>query len=207
MEKADNQEKWKLYYQKTVDKPPHFTLLKAIDMILWDGNKFAIDLGCGSGRSTLWLIENGWSVLAVDKDQVPFDFFTDKLKGNTARANVEVHIAMFEDLNLIAYPKADLIYAGYSIPFCTSQHFQALWGKIVGQLKSGGIFAGQFFSNKHSWLSTKREITFHTRNEATSLLDHFSIEYFEEEETDGWDVENIPVHWHVFHVVARKKAG
>lgn len=207
IKKTDKPGTWKPYYERTVGKPPHYTLQKAVSLTRTDANKFAIDLGCGSGRATLWLLEKGWHVLAIDKDEIPFEFFNDKMKKKQQEQILKIHISMFEDLNLIPYPRVDLIHAGLSLPFCNPKNFHDFWEKVVAQLKPGGIFVGQFFGKKHSWLLTKTGITFHTKEEVLSLLDSFSIKYFseEEEEEENRQDNQDPIHWHVFHIVARKK--
>lgn len=203
-QKADNQEEWKLYYEKSVGQPPHFTLFKAIELLSSSDTKFAIDLGCGAGRASLALLEKGWRVLAIDKDKLPFDYFIHKLENTPARAHIEPLIAKFEELDLTLWPMADLINASYSLPFCTSEHFPDLWIKIEAHLKAGGVFAGQFFGYKHSWRFTKKGVTFHTEKKLMKLLKNFSLVYFEEEYKDSVDVKGDSVQWHVFHVVAQK---
>ncbi len=38
-----------------------------------------------------------------------------------------------------------------------------------------------------------------------SLCDGFAIEMLEEEESDGVTPRGRPKHWHIFHIVARKR--
>lgn len=58
---------WTNYHSKTASSPPRPTLLKALTLLPIPGH--AIDLGCGSGRDTLHLLEQGWTVLAIDNQQ------------------------------------------------------------------------------------------------------------------------------------------
>ena len=54
------------YYRNTEDALPHLIVKKFINMN--SNPKYAIDLGCGAGRDTIYLIKNGWKVLAIDKE-------------------------------------------------------------------------------------------------------------------------------------------
>ncbi len=62
----DSRSIWENYYRKIYRRTPSLTLLKALDICDANRkNKFAIDLGCGSGRDTIWLLQNKWKVLAI----------------------------------------------------------------------------------------------------------------------------------------------
>lgn len=54
------------YYENTKNALPHKNVQKVLEMDIIPGN--AIDLGCGAGRDTIYLIKNGWNVLAIDKE-------------------------------------------------------------------------------------------------------------------------------------------
>ena len=67
------------YYENTKNSPPHLLIKKFINMNIKPKN--AIDLGCGAGRDTIFLIKNGWNVLAIDKEdtkQIIANRLTDK---------------------------------------------------------------------------------------------------------------------------------
>lgn len=52
----------KKYYENTENALPNPTVRTIIEMNIKPEN--AIDLGCGAGRDTVYLIKNGWKVLA-----------------------------------------------------------------------------------------------------------------------------------------------
>ena len=54
------------YYENTKNTLPHPMVKKFINMNITP--KYAIDLGCGAGRDTIYLIKNGWNVLSIDKE-------------------------------------------------------------------------------------------------------------------------------------------
>jgi len=49
-------------------------------------------------------------------------------------------------------------------------------------------------------------MTFLERTEAEAMLDGLDVEMFEEEEADGVTPRGKAKHWHIFHVVARKRS-
>jgi tellurite methyltransferase len=58
--------KWIQYYQAVEGRPPRPTLVKALEYYTQDSQplpKFAVDLGCGDGRDTVELLNQGWRVL------------------------------------------------------------------------------------------------------------------------------------------------
>lgn len=53
------------YYENTKDALPHKNLKEFIKINNKQGK--AIDLGCGAGRDTVFLVKNNWNVLAIDR--------------------------------------------------------------------------------------------------------------------------------------------
>lgn len=56
------------YYENTAEAKPNYTVKKFTKLNAKPGN--AIELGCGAGRDTVYLIKNGWNVLAIDREDV-----------------------------------------------------------------------------------------------------------------------------------------
>lgn len=48
-------------------------------------------------------------------------------------------------------------------------------------------------------------MTFHTREQAERLISDLEIIEFTEEDQGGRIANGTPKHWHVFHIIARKK--
>ncbi len=162
----------------------------------------AIDLGCGDGTETIALLEAGWHVLAVDRTPKAIEHVLSKTPG-THRDALEAQVSAFEEL---VFPESDLIYAGYSLPFCDPEHFDQVWINIMKSLRPGGRFVGQLFGDNDDWAG-RSGLTFHTMDQARSLFaSGFAIEAFEELDEDG-EAFSGPKHWHVFEVIARKVGG
>lgn len=56
------------YYENTKNKKANKNIRKFIELKTEIGN--AIELGCGAGRDTKFLLENKWNVLAIDREEV-----------------------------------------------------------------------------------------------------------------------------------------
>src|SRR5215211_7021386 len=57
---------WPEFYKVTKDRP-HWPLVeRAITLLGYKGH--ALDLGCGAGRDTRYLLSQGWRVTAVDRE-------------------------------------------------------------------------------------------------------------------------------------------
>jgi len=197
---TDDPFNWDEYYKKIQGRAPRQLLLDALEKYPADTSALhAIDLGCGDGTESAFLLWRGWHVLAVDGESAGIKRLMDKVP-QEGQTHLQTQVAKFEEVSL---PAADLIHASYSIPFCHPDHFPALWEKITNALNSGGRFAGQFFGVHDSWADNK-DMTFHTEEKVRTMIANLETEYFHEEDADG-QAASGPKHWHVFTVIARKQ--
>jgi tellurite methyltransferase len=186
---------WSAYYDAVRDRPPHETLLEALESFAELG--LAVDLGCGDGRDTVELLRRGWHVVAIDAEAEAIERLRARVGDPRA---LETEVARFEDAR---WPCAELLNAGFSLPFCHPDRFDDLWRRIHGSIRPGGRFCGQLFGERDEWAGEK-DMTFVTRDAAEALFGGFELERFDEEETDGETAVGEPKHWHVFHVVAQR---
>ena len=66
---ADKIKRIEKYYDNTQHKPANKNIIYFINKIKSKPGK-AIELGCGAGRDTVYLIKKGWDVLAIDQNDV-----------------------------------------------------------------------------------------------------------------------------------------
>lgn len=192
---------WMRYYDATRDEPRE-TLLCALEKFeAEDRSGLAVDLGCGTGRDTAELLRRGWSVLAIDGEEEAIARLRRRAFTDDQRVRLGTQIAPFDDA---VWPPADLINASWSLPFCPPNRFDQLWEKLSSSLRAGGRFSGQLFGDRDEWASNPN-LTFLTRAQAEALLGAFDAERFDEVEEDSTTAIGDPKHWHVFHVVARKR--
>lgn len=159
---------------------------------------FGVDLGCGQGRDTVAMLRSGWRVLAIDAEPEAIERLRARA-GDEPRLDTRVG-SFFE----AEWPEADLVNAGYALPFCPPRRFGALWTRVVASIRPGGRFSGQLFGDRDEWAGDD-ELTFLTRGQAHELLEPFELERFDEEDEDGKTALGDPKHWHVFHVIARRR--
>lgn len=158
----------------------------------------AVDLGCGAGRDTLALLRAGWTVHAIDGEREAIERLL-----AVAGTNDRLHV-LVSPYAEATWPECDLLNSSFALPFCHPDDFPAVWERVVGSLGPGGRFAGQLFGERDGW-SGNDGMTFQTRAEAEALFDGFELERFDEYEEDGHTAVGAPKHWHLFHVVARKR--
>ena len=193
---------WSDYYDKTGRRPPRETLMRALDAFAREpgGPRRAVDLGCGGGRDIAEMLRRGWTVLAIDAEATAIEQLTAR-DDLPSTGRLETRIGRFEDLD---WPAAELVNSSFALPLCPPRAFPALWSRIVGSLGPGGRFAGQLYGDRDEWFGDP-SITFHSAREVDVLLRGFEVEYLREEEDDSVTPRGRPKHWHIFHIVARKK--
>lgn len=193
---------WPGYFGAVIGKPPRETLLAAIAAFEREGVTagFAVDLAAGEGRDTLELLAHGWRVLATDAEPAAFTYLWPRVPAS-ARDRLTTTAVRFEDT---ALPSCDFVNASFALPFCAPPHLPALWTRIAAAIRPGGRFAGQFFGDRDSW-APRADRTHHTHDEVLTLLSEFDVEMLRIEERDDPPDVRDPKHWHLFHVVARKR--
>ncbi len=194
------QRDWPGYFAAVAGKGPRETLIEALR--LWGDRPpgFAVDLAAGEGRDAAELVRRGWRVLAIDGHP-------QAIARMAARVDVpdwsrlRTVQAMMEDAPL---PECDLLNASFALPFCLPHRFAELWERIVSAVRPGGWFCGQLFGDRDTWAALP-DRSHQTREQAMEMLARFDIAQFNEEDKDGADAHHHPKHWHVYHVVARKR--
>jgi tellurite methyltransferase len=187
---------WATFYKHTRERPPWPRMIRAAALLR--RKERALDLGCGAGRDTRYLLEQGFQVTAVDAD-----------------ANAMAILATFPQERLHAvqssfgdfvFERYDLINAHFCMPFLVRELFYTVFDRVKLALNPEGIFVGQFFGVHDQWNTPERAaaMTFLTREEAMQALQGLDVIEFEEEDIDSVVADGSPKHWHVFHIIARK---
>lgn len=129
----------KKYYKNTENALPHPMLKRFIDNKNIKAGS-AIDLGCGAGRDTVYLIKNGWNVLSIDKEDTR-ELISSKLDDEERKRFRFVR----QDFENIELEKNNLLVANFSIPFCKKECFNEFWNKISESILKERILCGKFF--------------------------------------------------------------
>jgi tellurite methyltransferase len=93
----------------------------------------AVDLGCGDGTETAALLRAGFTVFAVDSS-------VDAIRRTILAAGPDAErlTATVEGFATYAIPQADLVYAGFSLPFCRPTDFPEVRSRVRAALRPGG---------------------------------------------------------------------
>lgn len=193
----ETQSVWDQYYKITAGRPPREFLSRTLRRFPTAG--LAVDLGCGAGSESIFLLQHGWQVLAIDQQDAAIQNLRVSMPSNMT-SHLETLVAPFETINL---PPAALIWAGRSLPFCEPSKFNTLWRNICDALLPGGRFAGDFFGLHHAWAS-ENDMTFHTKEQILALCAGLQLEYIIEEEGEEMTAMNGMQHWHMFTISALK---
>ena len=131
----------KKYYENTKNSLPHPMVKKIIDMNIKPKN--AIDLGCGSGSDSVYLIKNGWEVLSIDREDTK-EIISSRLNKEEIK-KFRFNCQNFENIKL---EKNNLLVANFSIPFCNKDYFNEFWNKINDSILKERILCWKLFWNK-----------------------------------------------------------
>jgi hypothetical protein len=145
------------------------------------------------------MLTSGWRVLALDGEPGTRDRMLATAQGS-AQERLTIETIHFPDLTVL--PAADLVYAGYSLPYIHPDGFARVWGLIRSSLRPGTWFAGNFFGDRDSWADDP-DGTFLSEEAARALFQGMEIVSFHEQDEDG-QADSGPKHWHVFDVIARQ---
>ena len=190
--------RWKQYQNETTN-PNKIKFINSVLETSEQNNGIAIDLGCGAGNDSIYMIQNGWKVIAIDSEVSVIEQRSKELTVEQQN-RLQIINKKFEEVQL---PEEDLILANYSIPFCNPEEFEKLWNKIQKSLKPSGIFAGVLFGINDGW-SQRKNMTFKTKEEIGKMLKNFKIQLLEEKEFNRPTAMGKEKHWHIFKIIARK---
>ena len=190
---------WIQYYDKTKKEYPRNNVKFLIDSLNLKHTN-AIDLGCGQGNDTIYLINNDFKVLGIDKENVE-DIIRARLP-EKRQGNFTFKKQKLENLKI---PNTDLIIANFSLSFCKKEYFKLMWQKIVESININGYFVGTIFGINDSWNKKYRDMSFFDKEDVKRLFNKFKIIVFEEIENDKPTALGKEKHWHFYNIIAQKE--
>ena len=188
---------WNNFHNITENKPPRKNVVYLISNYNITGN--AIDLGCGAGSDTIFLIKNNWNVIAIDSANTE-ERIRNKLS-NDEQKRLKFEVQKFEELKL---SECDLLISNNSLPFCDKNYYYHMWAEICSNIKDNGYFVGNFFGINDEWNTKNDKRTFLSKKEVIELFRDFKILEIKEIEKDKATAEGTMKHWHTIEIIARK---
>lgn len=187
------------YYNNTEAEKPRNNVRYFIEKMKCNSGK-AIELGCGAGNDTVYLIKNNWKVLAIDRENVE-----ERIAKRLNDKELEKFTFQQQNFESLELEKSNLIVANYCLPFCNKNKFEELWNKIESSITNEGYFVGNFFGTNDGWNGIKKKMIFLSREQIMELFNEFEIILFKEIEKDALTGLGKMKHWHIFDVIAKKK--
>ena len=191
------QDVWAAYNDAQAGRAPRPLLTRALELAGPGAGRPALDLGCGSGIETRALVAAGWRVTAVDVDPT----MPRRLDDLVASGAV---VPVVDDLRGAKLPEADLVHSSYALPFVPPRDFTRVWNRLMRRLSPRGWLAVDLFGDRDSWRGAT-PLTFHDRAAVDRLVHGLEVLWLEEDEYDGVAFGGEAKHWHVFHVIARRR--
>ena len=160
-----------------------------------NGN-IAIDLGTGAGNDARYLVEKGFKVTCIDKEEKSKEIIMSQ-----NNESLKFELQEFENLKL---NKADLINACFSLFFCNPDRFEKMMIEITSSINKKGFFVGNFLGKEDEWNGNNQE-TFLNKEELLYHFKDFKIMYFAEKKYIKNTVLGKTKNWHVFEIIAMKE--
>jgi SAM-dependent methyltransferase len=193
---------WDAYYRHTRGREPRPLFAKGMAAVADAGilPGRAVEIGFGDGTETLALLDAGWHVTAIDPTAVAADALRATVPPAVA-ARLEIITATAQDTDLPAF---DLLYAGYALSFIRREAFRRFWAHVRDRLRPGGLLVVNIFGVRDSWAEDP-DMTFIARGDVERMVEGLEAIAIDEEDQDG-DSFAGRKHWHVFDIVARRRA-
>jgi len=159
-------ENFKRFYENTRNAFPHENIKEFISFNIKNGK--AIDLGCGTGRDTIFLIKHNWDVISIDNKNTEA-FITENLSQSELKKFKFIQ-SNFENLYL---EENNLIVANYSLPFCKKEYFPTLWNKITSSIQKDRLFRWKFFWRKRFLEKHKKRNDLFNKRKSVKFIKRF----------------------------------
>lgn len=194
---------WVTYLNQTKDaKMPQKTLILALNLYKQKNTEsgYAVDLGAGTGKDTLYLLSKGWYVLAIDFSVKAGNILHARAKQNNF-IKLQAQVADFTQMQLPQ--NLDMVNATYSLPFIQPQQFLQVWQTVNEHIHPGGFFAGNFFGPTDDF-AKDNSMTLLNKQQILCLFKDYKIHYLNERKLYAEQVKGKQKYWDIWDVVAEK---
>lgn len=129
---------WNTYYRSMSKKKIGASSFAMVVEELLDRGAHVLELGCGNGRDSLYFLEKGHNVIAIDGS----DAAIDKLNEITADNRDALFVCDdFVKCKALYQMKYDCIYSRFTLHAITEEQENELLDNVRGALNAGGFFS------------------------------------------------------------------
>lgn len=139
-----------IYYENLKESEKDFIkdvwMVKYKSIICNVKNKKALDLGCGLGQDSVWLIQNGFDVTSCD--------FSEKALKKFKEIYPKANIMNFDITNGLPFEdnSLGLVNANLSLHYFDLKKTIEIFDEIYNILEQGGLFIGRMNSDKNDYI-------------------------------------------------------
>jgi len=194
------------YFDATADSETRNDLWVAVNLV--EGDRVAIDCGCGAGSDITFLRSQDFLVHAFDIEEESISRCRERFRDDREVLLSKASFTTFE------YPSASLIVADASLFFRPKDEFSGVWQKITNSLLPNGVFSGSFLGledtmagpnyNKEAYWP---DVLVTSEEKIMRWLKGFKIESFIEYRSSGKTPDGELHQWHIFSIVAKKESN
>lgn len=107
----------------------------------------AVDLGCGNSSSTIYLLQRGWKVIAVDSSKKVLENLHKRANEQGSNWITDGQLTLVcQKIETYEFPQnIQIIVANDSLPYCDPTKVKYVWDRAYISLAKGGRIIGNFF--------------------------------------------------------------
>lgn len=189
---------WKEYYEKVGLSPNALTMLAALRVT---SKREALDLGCGNGRDSLYLMLQGFEVItAVDSSPDAPKW----LAPGILRVEQDIESFMFERHKSLLTNRYDLVVCINTFFFIKKETVLRLIDAMHTATAPLQFMAFNVLGERDGWVASGREVSHFADAEIEGLRERHSRADYELREFEGTVADGTPKHWHYHNFIYRK---
>ena len=168
---------WNSIYEERgiLQKEPSETVIEAVNFFKHERVRTVLDLGCGTGRHTAYLLEEGFQIYGGDSSEAALEL-----------AMATLPAVNFETCNMTSLPYEagffDAVICNHVIQHGTRAEIKVAISEIGRILRKGGLLFLVAISTKHPKYLTGTEIEPNTRINTDSVDGDLPHHFFTEKE-------------------------
>ncbi len=186
------------YIKKTQEQPIPLELVSGVKLLKKKG--LALDLGCGPGNFSKYLMDKKFTVVAIDIAKSAIRSTKEKI-GESPIILIEADLNTFPIIGKSDY---NLILAWKSTSFLKKGNDIIKYKEIAKALANGGVFVFSVFGKDDGWVKSG-EVQGITLNKLKVIFKGFEFSSVSEKKFHKASVLGEIKNWHFIQGVARKK--